>query len=101
MDKRNCRRVHFVCQVDVAISGHCFDAKTDNLSPTGMFIRTDHRIPIGKRGGISLRPGNAAPVSVNCVVVRHGYKGVAVQFKSLDYDSVTQIRALLMRIQPV
>ena len=97
MENRKGKRVHFVCQADVVISDHCFRAMCDNLSLNGMFIRTDHQIPVGKMGGISLNLDKAFIASVNCVVVRSDYNGLAVQFKSLDYDSFTHIKALVNR----
>lgn len=97
MENRKCKRVHFVCQAEVVISGQWFEAMTDNISICGMFIRTDHRMPVGMVGRISLKLHKAYIGYVNGVIVRSDNNGLAFQFKSFDFDSFNHIHTLVHR----
>jgi hypothetical protein len=94
---RKSRRVHFVCQADIAIDDKCFEAVTDNISLDGIFIKTDSQIPVGNYGRISVKRDKNIIVSANCIVVRNDRSGFGAQFKALDYDSFSQIKALVLR----
>lgn len=97
MENRKCKRVHFVCQAEVVTSGQWFEAVTDNISICGMFIRTDHRMPVGVMAVISLNLNKTHIGDVNGVVVRSDNKGLAVQFRSFDMDSFNHIKTLVHR----
>jgi hypothetical protein len=97
IQNRKCKRINFVCQADVAFSDDSFEAVTENLSLNGLFIRTDHQVPVGERGEISLNLSSSSNVSVGCVVVRNEEDGLAIQFKSVDYDSFARLKTVINR----
>lgn len=95
IEHRNSKRIHFDCHVDVAFKDQNFEAETDNISLNGMLIKTDRYVPVEKVGEICLKYEKSVFVCANFVVVRKGHNGLGVQFKSLNFNSFTHIKALV------
>lgn len=101
MHDRKFKRISFVSQAMVMIGNQHFKALTQNLSLNGLFIRTNHLIPVGEMTAISLNlPSVSKTVTVDGVVVRNNQYGLAFQFKSLNFDTVFYLKTVINRKSP-
>ena len=78
---------------------------SENISTTGMLVRTDRTYPIGTQLGFELAlPGDSSPVRGYAVVVRHTtadwepVEGFAVQFASFVGEDKERFETLLHRL---
>lgn len=98
MSDRNFKRIRFLSKAMIMSGGHCFEAMTENISITGLFIRTEHVIPIGKTVGIIVYlPGvsRRSTLTVNGVVARKEVNGLGVKFKALDSETFNHLKTVL------
>lgn len=97
MQRRHFFRVHYVAKARVMVSDVFFEAMTDNLSASGLFIRTDHILPVGDVAKISFNIPNASHPSVTLTgrVVRQNPRGLAFEFTSMDYHTFANLKAFL------
>lgn len=100
---RKFKRVRLESQAMVIVGDHYFEGLTDNISLNGLFIRTGEQIPVGKRAAISLNLPSASrnmTVTLNGEVVRNDSRGLAFQFKSLDYEVFSYLKTIITRKMP-
>lgn len=103
MRNRRFNRIRFESQAMVKTGEQSFEAFTENLSLTGLFLRTERRLPVGNRAEIMFSLPSASRSSaftVNGVVVRNDVHGMAFQFGSLDQDSFTRLKTVINRKSP-
>ena len=103
VSKRKFERIRLSSSTMVMVDHHGFAAMTEDLSLSGVLIRTDHRIPVGKRVTVSLdfpSVSRSTPVSIDCVVVRNNVHSVAFQFKSVDHDTFSFLKTVIARKSP-
>lgn len=100
MTDRKFKRISFVSQAMVTVGSQRFEALTKDLSLTGLFISTDHLIPVGQMTSISLKMpsiSRCSDVNLDGVVVRSNGKGVAFQFKTLGHDTFAFLKNIINR----
>ncbi len=98
MPNRRFNRIRIESQAMVKSGEQLFEGLTENLSLTGLFIRTERRLPVGNRAEIIFTLPSASSSSefiVKGVVVRNDVHGLAFQFGSLDEDSFSRIRTVI------
>ena len=97
MFHRHFFRISYVTRAHVLLADVCFDAMTENLSAGGIFLRTEQTLPVGQLVTINFSiPSTSHPsITVKAEVLRTNQKGMALQFKSLDYHTFTNIKAFI------
>ena len=103
MSYRKFERIHFESRAMIKTRGESFEAVTENLSVTGLLLRTERRLTVGNRAEIMFILPSASRSSVftvNGVVIRYDVHGMAFQFGSLDQDSFTRLKTVINRKSP-
>lgn len=103
MGDRKFERIQFVTTAKVMVDNDSINALTEDLSLTGVLIHTDHLIPVGKRVTVSLNLPSASigsPIIIDSVVIRNSLHNVAFQFKSLDHETFSYLKTVIVRKSP-
>ncbi|OFV80268.1 MAG: hypothetical protein A2Y78_10690 [Acidobacteria bacterium RBG_13_68_16] len=92
-------------KVSLSPSSTHVTCQSENISTTGMLVRTDRSYPIGTQLGFEMAlPGDSSPVRGYAVVVRHTMadrepvSGFAVQFASFSGEDKVRFETLLRRL---
>jgi CheY-like chemotaxis protein len=92
-------------EVSLSPSSTHVTCQSENISTTGMLVRTDRSYPIGTQLGFELTlPGDSSPVRGYAVVVRHTMadrepvNGFAVQFASFAGKEKVRFETLLRQL---
>ncbi|HLE60509.1 MAG TPA: PilZ domain-containing protein [Thermoanaerobaculaceae bacterium] len=92
-------------EVSLSPSSTHVTCQSENISTTGMLVRTDRSYPIGTQLGFELTlPGDSSPVRGYAVVVRHTMadrepvNGFAVQFASFAGEDKVRFETLLRKL---
>ena len=100
MGSRQFTRIRYESEASVMVGGCAFPALTEDLSLTGIYIKTERHFPVGKRAEITFDLPSASRgsvLSVNGIVVRNDVHGLALQFKSLDHESFAHLQSVINR----
>lgn len=97
MFNRHFYRVNLVTKAKVDMSNESFDCTTENVSFDGLFVLTDHQLPVGQIATINLNLPSASHkyVTVKGEVVRTTSRGAAFHFKAVDYATFSYLRTVL------
>lgn len=98
MNERNKSRVVFHVNASIQYGGHTVNGDVENLSTNGMFMNTKENVPTDKEVEVSIYlSGTTSELSLNIngVVVRKESKGVAVNFKEIEFDSFIHLRNII------
>jgi len=98
MDERNKSRVVFHVNASLQYDNHTVNGDVENLSTNGMFMNSAEKIPVDTDVEISIYlSGTTSELSINIngVVVRNESKGVAVNFKEIEFDSFIHLRNII------
>ena len=92
-------RINYVTKAKVMLPESSFDALTENLSVGGVFVLTDHPLPVGKVVTINFKiPSTSNPsITVRSEVVRQSDKGLALQFRDLGFDSFLLLKGAIKK----
>lgn len=97
---RRFERVGFACQAKVMFDHHYFVALTEDLSLNGLSLRTDYQLSVGKRASLSLNIPSVtrgSPITIEGVVARKMEHALAFEFKSLDHETFSFLRTVIIR----
>jgi|MudIll2142460700_1097286.scaffolds.fasta_scaffold236042_1 hypothetical protein len=103
LSNRRFERIQFESRAMVKTGGQSFEAVTENLSLTGLFLRTERQLTVGNRAEIMFilpSASRSSAFTVNGVVIRNDVHGMAFQFGSLDQDSFTHLKTVINRKSP-
>lgn len=94
---RHFYRIKYVTTARVTVADVCFDAVTENLSANGLFLRTHHPLPPKAVAKINFNiPSASHPsITVNAEVVRKSPHGLAFKFKSMDFGTFAELKAVI------
>lgn len=95
MDNRNFTRVNCSVGASVRYGIDVVQCDTDNLSLHGMYLKTDHDIPLNAPVNVTVYHTNQVSLKVNAQVVRKGQNGVGLQINNLNVNSFVQLRNLV------
>jgi hypothetical protein len=73
---------------------------TDNLSLRGMFLKTDHDIPLNVPVHVTVYHSNMASLKVNAKAVRKEGNGFGMQIHNLNVNSFVQLRNIVTENSP-
>ena len=102
MFDRHFYRIDFVTKAKVEMFNESFDAVTENLSLDGLFLHTDHPLPVGKMATINLNIPSTSHtfVTVKGEVVRNSPGGAAFHFKAVDYETFSELKTVVVNKLP-
>jgi hypothetical protein len=98
MDERNKSRVVFHVNASLEYDGHTVNGDVENLSTNGMFMNTSENIPINTEVEVSIYlSGTTSELSlkINGIIIRKEEKGVAVNFKEIEFDSFIHLKNII------
>jgi hypothetical protein len=95
MDNRNFTRVNYSVKASVRYGIEVVDCNTDNLSLHGMYLKTDHDIPLNVPVNVTIYHTNQVSLKVNAKVVRKEANGVGLQINNVNVNSFVQLRNLV------
>jgi len=98
MSGRNSSRIAFHVNASILYDGHNVNGSVENLSTNGMFMNTTENIPVDTDVDVSIYlSGTTSELSlkINGVVVRRDEKGVAINFKEIEFDSFIHLRNII------
>jgi len=98
MNERNKSRVVFHVNASLEYDGHTANGDVENLSTNGMFMNTSENIPINTDVEVSIYlSGTTSELSlkINGIVIRKDVKGVAVNFKEIEFDSFIHLKNII------
>jgi hypothetical protein len=67
----------------------------DNLSLHGMYLKTDHDLPLNAPVNVTVYKSNHSSLKVNARVVRKEASGVGIEISSLNANSFAQLRDIV------
>jgi hypothetical protein len=102
LSDRKFPRISFVSKANVVSGDNSFEAMTDNLSLGGLLLRTETLLPVGRSVLIKLNIPSTYRTTLNLrsEVLRSHAGGIAFQFKSMDYETFTELKAVIQRYSP-
>jgi hypothetical protein len=95
MDNRNFTRVNYSAGASVRYGIEVALCNTGNLSLHGMYLKTDHDIPLNAPVNVTLYHSSQEPLKVNAKVVRKEVTGVGLQINNLNVKSFVQLRNIV------
>lgn len=98
MKVRMSKRARFTSQAMVMATCQNFNATIIDLSLTGLFIKTNHDLPVGHRATISIIVPSVTrdtSICLECFVVRKTENGIGFKFKPLDHESFAYLRIII------
>ena len=95
MNKRHFTRVDYSVGASVSYGNEVFFCNTDNLSLRGMFLKTDHEIPLDIPVHVTVYRDSQSSLRVNARVVRKEGYGFGLRINYLDVNSFVQLRKIV------
>ncbi|MDD2900212.1 MAG: PilZ domain-containing protein [Desulfuromonadaceae bacterium] len=95
MNTRNFTRVNYTVGASLRYGNEVVICNTDNLSLRGMYLRTEHEIPLDTPVVVTVYHTNQPSLKVNARVVRKEEKGVGLQINNLNVSSFVQLRNII------
>jgi hypothetical protein len=95
MNSRGFTRVNYSVGASIRYGNEVVMCNTDNLSLRGMYLKTDHDIPLNVPVHVTVYHSNQASLKVNAKVVRREGDGVGLQIHNLNVNSFVQLRNIV------
>jgi PilZ domain len=95
MNNRHFTRVSYNVGASISFGSEVLFCNTDNVSLRGIFLKTDHDIPLNIPVHVTLYNSNQSSLGVNARVVRKGENGVGLKINYLDVNSFVQLRKIV------
>lgn len=95
MNSRDFTRVNYTVGASIKYGNELVLCNTGNLSLRGMYLKTDHEIPLNIPVHVTVYHSSQASLKVNAKVVRREGDGVALQINNLNVTSFVQLRNII------
>lgn len=100
MEKRKLSRVNFNIRALLSYKGLNFEGDVENLSLSGIFIRTGNKLDIGLNETMDIKInmlGSSSDLNINLkgIVVRNDEKGIGLKFEKVDLDSFIHLKNII------
>lgn len=97
--KRRHERVDLLEIIDYSVEDHHYRDFIDDISESGVFIRTSRMLPVGKEIVMTfMSPENSRPMKITGEIVRSLPEGVGVRFKLQSQVQSDIIRAIIEKL---
>jgi hypothetical protein len=74
---------------------HAFSCVVENASLRGLFVKTDHEIPLNIPVEVSVKHAPDATAHFDACVVRKEHKGVGLMIRRMDINSLVYLKGLV------
>jgi len=95
MNHRHFTRVNYNVGASLSFGNEVLFCNTGNLSLRGLFLKTDHDIPLNTPVQVTVYKSNQESLRVNARVVRKDDNGVGLKISYLDVNSFVQLRKIV------
>ena len=95
MNNRHFTRVNYSVGASISFGNEVLFCNTDNLSLRGIFLKTDHDIPLNIPVHVTVYKSNQESLRINARVVRKEINGVGLKINYLDVNSFVQLRKIV------
>ena len=95
MNGRNFTRVNYSVGASIMYDNNVVMCSTDNLSLHGMYLKTDHDLPLNVPVHITVHHSSQSSFKVNAHVVRKEANGVGLKITDLNVGSFVQLRDIV------
>ena len=95
MSKRNFTRVNYSVGASIKYGNDLVMGNTDNLSLRGMYLKTDHEIPLNTPVNVTVYHSSHSSLKFNANVVRREANGVGLQINNLNANTFAQLRDIV------
>ncbi|MEI6701938.1 MAG: PilZ domain-containing protein [Deltaproteobacteria bacterium] len=97
MGNRNFTRVNYSVGASVRYDNEMVFCNTDNLSLRGMYLKTDHQVPLNTPVNVTVYHSSHSSFKFNANVVRKEANGVGLQINNLNATSFAQLRDIVAK----
>jgi hypothetical protein len=95
MNSRHFTRVNYSVGASISYGNEVVICNTDNLSLRGMYLMTEHEIPLNIPVHVTVYNSNHSSLKVNAWVVRKEKNGVGIQINNMNVNSFVQLRNII------
>jgi hypothetical protein len=95
MNSRDFTRVNYTVGASIRYGNEVVLCNTCNLSLHGMYLKTDHEIPLNIPINVTVYHSNQSSLKVNAKVVRKEGDGIGLQINNLNVNSFVQLRNIV------
>jgi hypothetical protein len=95
MNNRHFTRVNYSVGASISYGNEMVFCNTDNLSLRGMYLKTEHEIPLNIPVHVTVYNSNQTSLKVNAWVVRREENGVGLQINNMNVNSFVQLRNIV------
>lgn len=95
MNSRDFTRVDYTVGASLRYGNEVVICNTGNMSLRGMYLKTEHEIPLNIPVIVTVYHANQPSLKVNAKVVRKEEKGVGLQISNLNVNSFVQLRTII------
>jgi len=95
MSNRNFTRVNYSVGASIKYGNDLVMGNTDNLSLRGMYLKTDHEIPLNTPVDVTVYHSSHSSLKFNANVVRREANGVGLQINNLNANTFAQLRDIV------
>ena len=95
MNGRNFTRVNYYAGASIMYGDDEVMCNTGNLSLHGMYLHTDHDLPLDVPVHVTVYNSKQSSLMVNAKVVRKEANGVGLQITNLNVNSFVQLRDIV------
>jgi hypothetical protein len=95
LNNRHFTRVHYAVGASVKYGNNVVICNTDNLSLRGMYLKTEHEIPLNIPVSVTVYNSSQSSLKFNANVVRREDNGVGLQINDLNAHSFAQLRKIV------
>lgn len=95
MNTRSFTRVGYSVGASVRYGNNVVIGSTDNISLRGIYLKTDHEIPLNIPVHVTVYSSSQTSLKFNAEVVRREEGGVGLQINNLNVNSFVQLRDIV------
>jgi len=95
LNTRQFTRVNYSVGASIAYDSEVYFCNTGNLSLRGMYLKTEHALPLNIPVNVTIYNSNRTSLKVNACVVWIKEDGVGLQINNLNVDSFVQLRDIV------
>lgn len=95
MNSRDFTRVNYSVGASIKYGNELVLCNTGNLSLRGMYLKTDHEIPLNIPVHVTVYHSSQASLKLNAKVVRKEGNGIGLQINNLNVNTFVQLRNIV------